>query len=418
MSQCFRLLKFYDGTTTDIITSGYNYLLQALGIAIFVYILDKKRSALYNNKAFVISLIIGALFMSIIQLSNSAFLIVVAGYAFNLLIGIYFGFYLTLFAQNVPKFHAGLLFGAAYAFGSVGTYLLSTINSGTFLESKEIIVIYFIILSLTIAFILKCKDIKLIEDTNKENPSYIKQFLLIVIIMSFISVLGSTLYFSLDITEKVNWNLIRAFYAFGLLLAGYLIDKNRFIGEIVVIASLVFPLVTTTLSTEGVTNTVVLSLNYIFRGFFTIYYIISFTSLYAEDKSLLKFAPIGLMLSRVVEAVISLLTLWFEIPKIVELLLASILFIPLLILYVTMQNNKNSSSSINDERRLAIFSEKYNLTPREMEIVLSLKEGLSDAEISDKYFISKNTVRFHISNILKKTNSKSRIDIVRLLNKS
>ena len=418
MSQCFRLLNFYDETTTDIITSGYNYLLQALGIAIFIYILDKKISSLYKNRAFVISLIIGAIFMMIIQLSNSAFLIVVSGYIFNLLIGIYFGFYLTLFAQYVPKAHSGLLFGAAYAFGSVGTYFLSIINDGSFLESKEIIVIYLIILSITIAFVLRCKDIKLIDNIEKEKPTYIKQLVLIVILMSVISVLGSLLYFSLDITDKVNWNLIRAFYAFGLLLAGYLIDKNRFVGEIVVVASLVFPLVVTTLSTEGVTNTTILSLNYIFRGFITIYYVIGFTSLYTENHSLLKLAPVGLMCSRIVEAVITLLTLWFDIPRIVELLLAAILFIPLFILFVMMQNNKNSNSTINNERRLAIFSEKYNLTSRETEIVASLKEGLSDAEISDKYFISKNTVRFHISNILKKTNSKSRVDIVRLLNKS
>lgn len=418
MSQCFRLLNYYDETTTDIITSGYNYILQALGIAFFIYFLNKKISKFYTNKVFIISLIIGSIFMALIQLNNNPIVIVLSGFVFNFLIGIYFGFYLTLFSQYVPSSCSGLSFGIAYAFGSVGTYFLSKLNNGAFLESKEIIVIYFIFISLTIAFILKSKDININETDSNNDINYFNQLVIIVILINVISVLGSLLYFSMPITTEVNWNLIRAYYAFGLIFAGYLIDKNRFVGEIFVVASLIFPLVVTTLSSEGITNTTILSINYIFRGFITIYYIISFTSLYVEDHKLLKYASLGLMISRITEAIITLLTLWFNIPRMFELIIASILFIPLLILFVSMQNNKYNSSIINDERKIAIFSEKYNLTSRETEIVLSLKQGLSDNEISEKYYISKNTVRFHISNILKKTNSKSRTDVVRLLNKS
>ena len=149
MSQCFRLLNYYDETTTDIITSGYNYILQALGIAFFIYFLNKKISKFYTNKVFIISLIIGSIFMALIQLNNNPIVIVLSGFVFNFLIGIYFGFYLTLFSQYVPSSCSGLSFGIAYAFGSVGTYFLSKLNNGAFLESKEIIVIYFIFISIS-----------------------------------------------------------------------------------------------------------------------------------------------------------------------------------------------------------------------------------------------------------------------------
>ena len=54
---------------------------------------------------------------------------------------------------------------------------------------------------------------------------------------------------------------------------------------------------------------------------------------------------------------------------------------------------------------------------REMEILKCLKEGMSDSEIAEKFYISKNTVRFHVSNLLKKTNSSSRVHAVQSLDK-
>lgn len=35
MSQFYRLMEMYDGVTVDLITSGWNYIMQAIGIAIF-----------------------------------------------------------------------------------------------------------------------------------------------------------------------------------------------------------------------------------------------------------------------------------------------------------------------------------------------------------------------------------------------
>ncbi len=49
-----------------------------------------------------------------------------------------------------------------------------------------------------------------------------------------------------------------------------------------------------------------------------------------------------------------------------------------------------------------------SLTPREMEVLLGLVEGLSNKEIADRLFISDKTVKIHMSNIFKKLNVKSR----------
>ena len=53
------------------------------------------------------------------------------------------------------------------------------------------------------------------------------------------------------------------------------------------------------------------------------------------------------------------------------------------------------------------------LSERENEIALQLTLGLSQKEIADKLFVSPHTVRNHLVNIQKKTDSRGAVDIVR-----
>jgi two-component system invasion response regulator UvrY len=47
------------------------------------------------------------------------------------------------------------------------------------------------------------------------------------------------------------------------------------------------------------------------------------------------------------------------------------------------------------------------LSPREIEVISLLKEGLSSKEIGEKLFLSEKTVQIHRYNILKKLNLKN-----------
>lgn len=414
MSQFYRLIDFYDAIKVDIITSGYNYIFQALGILVFMVGLYYKPTVFSKRKLFIELLISGSIFMVISQLSMNALLIELSGYVFNLHIGIYFGFYLTMLASGCPKQNIGTVFGIAYAIGSLGTYFISMFNDEMFLTSKTITAVYFILISITIALILYAEDINYKQQLKKENLKDIQFVYLIIIvcIMTTINVFGSDLYYSLPVAKDVNWNLIRAFYSIGLILAGILIDRNRFIGEVTVVGSLAYPLITTALIGEGVTNTTILSLSYFFRGFLTIYYITAFVSLNEKGNKYLILAPCGLLTSRISEALLSILLMTTDIPNIYKLIFSSFCFIPLLILSSLIQR-KQYSIPMSQEKRLATFAEKYSLTSRETEIISCLNQNMSDSEISAKLFISKNTVRFHISNILKKTESSSRTEIIR-----
>lgn len=54
------------------------------------------------------------------------------------------------------------------------------------------------------------------------------------------------------------------------------------------------------------------------------------------------------------------------------------------------------------------IAKQYKFTDREIDIAESMLDGLSNLEIEIKYNLSKSTVKFHVANILLKSNSKSR----------
>ena len=57
-------------------------------------------------------------------------------------------------------------------------------------------------------------------------------------------------------------------------------------------------------------------------------------------------------------------------------------------------------------------AENYDLTPRELEILELIGEGLSNQEICDKLVISTSTVKKHIYNLFQKTNVSSRTQLL------
>jgi DNA-binding CsgD family transcriptional regulator len=61
------------------------------------------------------------------------------------------------------------------------------------------------------------------------------------------------------------------------------------------------------------------------------------------------------------------------------------------------------------------FCKKFEVSPRETDIVRQICNGLSNKEISDKLFISLQTVKDHTHRIYIKTNVKSRVQLINLV---
>ncbi|MDF1515021.1 MAG: response regulator transcription factor [Anaerolineae bacterium] len=54
----------------------------------------------------------------------------------------------------------------------------------------------------------------------------------------------------------------------------------------------------------------------------------------------------------------------------------------------------------------------HDLTQRELEIIKLLAEGLSNPEIAQRLYVSRSTVKFHVSNVLSKLGAESRTEAV------
>ncbi len=125
----------------------------------------------------------------------------------------------------------------------------------------------------------------------------------------------------------------------------------------------------------------------------------------------------GLMISRVAEGLTSLLMMAFPISLTLHTIITLLFYAPLVIFAIMTDSMKYSSIVQLEFQHFIKLCEKYELTTREQEIVKLILENASDDEIANKLFISKPTVRFHISNICKKTKTKSRTETRRLFEK-
>jgi DNA-binding CsgD family transcriptional regulator len=61
------------------------------------------------------------------------------------------------------------------------------------------------------------------------------------------------------------------------------------------------------------------------------------------------------------------------------------------------------------------FCKKYEISPRESDIIREICNGLTNQEISDKLFISLQTVKDHSHRIYIKTNAKNRVQLINLV---
>ena len=80
----------------------------------------------------------------------------------------------------------------------------------------------------------------------------------------------------------------------------------------------------------------------------------------------------------------------------------------------SMPNFMVTLSDLSDEKKLeTTLQARFQLSRRELDVIYYLTRGLSDDEIGEKLYISRQTVHTHIKNIYKKLGVKSRIELYR-----
>ncbi len=83
-----------------------------------------------------------------------------------------------------------------------------------------------------------------------------------------------------------------------------------------------------------------------------------------------------------------------------------------------LKDIETKEQEINHDFTSRAFSQKYDLTEREIEVLILISEGLSNVQIAEKIFVSTNTIKFHIKNIYIKLDVKNRVEALNKLQKS
>lgn len=96
-----------------------------------------------------------------------------------------------------------------------------------------------------------------------------------------------------------------------------------------------------------------------------------------------------------------------NLASVVRLVNAGETMIPQNIAKQLFKKLSNVNNEINSSKELN-WSEAYGITPRELEVLNYLAEGLKNRDIAQKLFLSEGSVRNYISNIYSKLNVENR----------
>lgn len=419
----YNLLEFTSADKVDILTEVTGYFLQALGILIFSLAIKKRQDLFFNKSCFISIIGVDFIFIILAALSKQLILIIIWGFLMNLAHGLVAGFYLTLLSAQAQPKHQALVFGFAYGISSVASWLISLINSSAVINNEYALILYGSLICITVALIIIEKDFIKPDKAklNKENISG-KTIMLGALTVFFISMTrGIGFFFPMkDISGGISLEFSRTFYALGLIVAGIISDRNRKLGAVVCLSSLFFPFATIALANQENLSYIFWILGYFFFGFLAVFRVILFTNISLKDESLLYLSCFGLLFGRLGDAAGNLTGILLSENTIALVAVSSICFVASFVVFFLLYNRlyiPDTKTIISKEERLNSFIEKYELSMREAEVLKLIEEGASNGEISSKLFISENTVKFHVRNILKKTDCTNRVELISMLNK-
>ena len=431
-SQTFLLFKFYDNEIVKAMLSGWNYLAQAAGIILFVLLFKFFHGISGKRKFQVLTSLFLPLIMSVSVFTHSGAILILMMILLNLIVGVLTAFAFSLIASYIAERRIALCFAGSYSIGGIITCIVCRLNE-KIMVSFYVIILSCVFVGIISALILLYKDIDLSLAVSNAESSFsgtnkfdIWVLYLIIALMAMIFALGANDPALVESGSKISLIYTRFFYAGGLMLAAVIFDKNHTIGGICALTSILYPIMIIILYKEMPIHYIPVALTDTFLGFYAVFRAGIFMSL-ASGKRKFYIAPLGLCISRIIEGIVSVFLVLFGTDRLVCFIIAGVLFVPLIMLFcymltkytrqpeTTMVVYENNTSGLEEISSLS-FAEIYHLTRREEEISSFLAANKTNGEIADLLFVSESTVRFHVSNILKKTGLKNRREVGRKYN--
>lgn len=414
--QTYRLLGFFEGGTVNLLVCGLYYLLQAAGVGAVALLFARIPATAGGRALPFYTSIAMATCTGAALFSSSAAVVIAAGALLNLLIGALSACYLTRLSTHVPQQRRGIVFGAAYASGSVGTWLLSLPMAGKFLWSSKSFFAIAALAALSLLFLQRLPPLPVQARKNSHlRAVFSKNLLWLAAAVIFLMWLKNTLGFSFPLKSAAGGVYIeftRAFYAVGLIMAGLVSDKNRSWGAVCALAALAFPFAALALGRSMAGESAMWMLAYLFLGFLAAYRTLVFADI-SGKTALPALCALGLLAGRLGEVTGTLgVTLLTGTPLITA---AAAIFILVIAFFFPLYQKLYSPDAGPEEaerRRFAEYVSCFGLSAREQEIFGLILQGLSNAEIAGVLYITESKVKFHAGNIFKKTGLACRSELI------
>ena len=429
ISQMFHLSALTSPDHIDRIALGYNYTAQAIGAITVIFFTHKLKRICFSSKILTTTLLISALSIPFILTVPSLIIVILSGIVMNFCHGFLTGLYL-MYLGLFPSRRRGVIFGLAYSSGSLLTYLLSRLMGSIApeLSSAAFIYVFLVLLNLLLSktFISDMMS-QHTEASTKINiiqtnqlPRWIKfwsPLFILLFLMSLLSALGGDYRSSYIFSTNVDFHQTRIYYAFGLLIAGLVSDYSRKLGAHFCIIAIFFPFVSISLRSIPESIQMVWNLSYFFLAFYTVFRVVVTVDLADYDQSLFYLASLGFIISRAGDMLFALIprTLYNSMSKatIVAVILTLVLIFTYLKVYLKLYHPSKNQVDLDSDAIFHAFSDRYNLTQREKDVFSAILDGYSNSEISGRLFISESTVKFHIKNLLKKTDCHNRTELLK-----
>lgn len=417
ISWFYLLGSLFDSSSADWFSEGIGYLCQAAGILVFALIARRAPKLAESSSLMLCVMVADGLATTCALLFHTQAGVLGFGLLMNLLHGAIAGIYLSKLARFIPQQKRGAVFGIAYGLGSIVTWMISLLADGRFLRSASCLVAYAIMIALILLVNHKVKGDEPPIPTD-DLPGFDRAPLVlmatVVILLSVVKGLGFYFPASESLSGTISLEFTRAFYAIGLVVAGFICDKNRKYGAVCCVAALVFPFVGFALTGEPGASQVLWILGYIFFGFFSVYRVVLFSDIAGKDGSLLWMAGFGLMFGRVGDAAGVVGGILMGPHDIVLVAVSAILFVVTVLAFFALYHRLYVpvlAQGQNEEGLLSEFETRFELSPRECDVFRLMMKGQSNGEIAGALYISESTVKFHVKNILRKTDCTNRSEL-------
>jgi DNA-binding CsgD family transcriptional regulator len=134
--------------------------------------------------------------------------------------------------------------------------------------------------------------------------------------------------------------------------------------------------------------------------------------IHAYDRKIIAEGIILAMLLQIIPLLFYNISVYIDLAFVVTFF-AGNSFLPVYFSYGTLMSPFTEEAC--GDLSLEEFCRKYDVSPRETDVVREICNGLSNKEIADKLFISLQTVKDHTHRIYIKTNVRSRVQLINLV---